>query len=164
MTLEQYAYAAEIAGVIIIIVTLIYLAIQTKQNTLASQASVRQAVLEEDRESIRQMVEFPGLNKRVNLTEEEDTRLQAYLIHFVRARENFWLQYQSGLLDEATWNSYRDPLVPVVFSSKFGREFWARPYISGLLVPGFVESVNEWVDTLDIHDREMMLPPIDTSE
>ena len=40
MTLEGYAYLAEIIGVIIIVVTLIYLSIQTKQNNdfLAAQA------------------------------------------------------------------------------------------------------------------------------
>lgn len=40
MTLEDYAHIAEIIGVIIIVVTLIYLAIQTKQNNdfLAAQA------------------------------------------------------------------------------------------------------------------------------
>ncbi len=44
MTLEQYAYLAEILGVIIVVVTLIYLAIQTKQNTTAVQSSVRQTI------------------------------------------------------------------------------------------------------------------------
>ena len=40
MTLEQYAYLAEIIGVIVIVATLIYLAIQTRQNNqlLAAQA------------------------------------------------------------------------------------------------------------------------------
>ena len=47
MTLEQYAYLAEIIGVIAIVVTLIYLAVQTKQNTAAVQSSVRQAMLSE---------------------------------------------------------------------------------------------------------------------
>ena len=40
MTLEEIASIAEIVGVIMIVVTLVYLAIQTKQNNdfLASQA------------------------------------------------------------------------------------------------------------------------------
>ena len=78
MALEQYAYVAEIVGVIVIAVTLIYLAIQTKQNTAAVRSSVRQAVLEADRESIRMFIEYPSLNKLTNLTAEEETRLVGY--------------------------------------------------------------------------------------
>ncbi len=58
MTLEQYAYVAEIIGVIMVVLTLAYLAIQTKQNTGAIQSSVRQSLLQEDRESLRLLVDF----------------------------------------------------------------------------------------------------------
>ena len=41
MTLEQYAFVAQIAGVIVVVVTLVYLAVQTKQSTDAIKANSR---------------------------------------------------------------------------------------------------------------------------
>ena len=38
MTLEEYAYIAEIAGVILVITSLAYLSIQVRQGTRATQA------------------------------------------------------------------------------------------------------------------------------
>jgi hypothetical protein len=157
MTLEQYAYLAEIIGVIVIVATLMYLAIQTKQNTTAVQASVRQAILEADRESLRMVIEYPALNKRTNLTEEEEIRLKAYLIHFLRTREHHWLQYKNGVLDDVTWSKYRDVLVPVIFSSKFGRAFWASPLGGAQVVPDLVKHINEWIQGLDVQDSDSML-------
>ena len=164
MTLEQYAYIAEIVGVIVIVTTLVYLAIQTKQNTAAVQSSVRQAMLQEDRESLRLVIEFPSLDKRTNLTTEEATRLKAMLIHFIRTRENHWLQYQNGVLDQTTWVSYRGALIPVVFSSKFGRAFWQTDLISASMAPGFLKSINEWVNELDLPDADLMFPQVNITD
>ena len=58
MALEQYTYVAEIIGVIMVVLTLAYLAVPTKQNTAAIQSSVRQSLLQEDRESLRLLVDF----------------------------------------------------------------------------------------------------------
>lgn len=163
MTLEQYAYLAEILGVIIVVVTLIYLAIQTKQNTDAVQSSVRQAMLQEDRESLRMVVENPALNLRSNLTAEQETQVQAFLIHFLRSRENHWLQYKNGVLDEATWISYRNALIPVIFSSAYGRALWANRIIADSLDPRFLDAMNLWVGGLDIEDSDVMLVPIEAN-
>jgi len=163
MTLEQYAYLAEILGVIIVVVTLIYLAIQTKQNTDAVQSSVRQAMLQEDRESLRMVVENPALNRRSNLSGEEETQVQAFLIHFLRARENHWLQYKHGVLDEATWISYRGAMIPVIFSSAYGRALWANRIITDSLDPGFRAAIDRWIQGVDIQDSDVMLVPIETS-
>ena len=163
MTLEQYAYLAEILGTIIVVVTLIYLAIQTKQNTDAVQSSVRQAILQEDRESLRMVIENPALNRRSNLSGEEDAQVQAYMVHFIRARENHWVQYQHGVLDEATWISYRGAMIPVIFSSPYGRTLWASRIITGSINPEFIDAIDRWVAELDIQDSDLMFVPIDAN-
>ncbi|MGD8809227.1 MAG: hypothetical protein PVG24_06460 [Gammaproteobacteria bacterium] len=52
----------QIVGMIAVVVTLVYLAIQTKQNTSATQAAVRQAMLTEDRELLMRHLDFPYLS------------------------------------------------------------------------------------------------------
>ncbi len=47
MTLDQYASIAEIFGLILVIVTLVFLAVQTRQNTQAMRAGTSQAIHEQ---------------------------------------------------------------------------------------------------------------------
>lgn len=148
----KWSAIAEIISSVAILITLLYLAIQTQQNTDAVQASVRQAMLAEDRESLYKIIEFPSLNKRTDLTEIEEVQLFANLIAFIRMRENHWLQYQNGVLDEATWLSYRQPLLNVVFHSAFGRNVWTEQS-EVILDPSFVESINSWVSEIELEDR-----------
>ena len=46
MTLEDIAYLAEIIGLIVIVATLIYLAVQTRQNTDAIRTQSAQSILQ----------------------------------------------------------------------------------------------------------------------
>ena len=117
-------------------------------------------MLQEDRESLRMVIENPTLNKRNNLTAEEETRVQAFLIHFLRTRENHWLQYHNGVLDKVTWVSYRNAPIPVIFSSRYGRALWNSQIIHDALDSGFLESIDEWVRSLDLPDTDVMLVPI----
>lgn len=154
----KWSAIAEIISSIAIIVTLVYLAIQTEQNTAAVQAATRQAMLEQDRESLYKIIEYPFLDKRTDLTPEEATRISAYITAFLRMRENHWLQYQSGVLDEETWASYRRALIPVVFSSEFGRELWrVQTEVRRGFSPGFVDSINRWLEETPIQDAPVQM-------
>jgi hypothetical protein len=159
---NQWSAIAEILGVFAILITLIYVAVQTRQNTAAVQSSVRQAMLDQDRQSLYMAIEYPALNKRTDLTDEETIRLTAYMLAFIRMRENHWIQHQSGLLDEATWVSYRNALLPVIFMSEFGRRVWAmqaqapREDAAGFQGSGFVAAINDWIASIDIEDSDQM--------
>ena len=151
----KWSAVAEILGALAIVVTLGYLAIQTQQNTAAVQASVRQSMLEADRESLYMQVQNPFLMKRSGLDEDEQSQLIAFMTAFMRTRENYWIQYQEGVLDRDTWESYRGALVIVIFSSEFGRRVWEGQTASGLVFDrGFVDSINAWVAGLTIQDHD----------
>jgi len=151
----KWSAIAEILSALAIVVTLGYLAIQTQQNTSAVQASVRQSMLEADRESLYMQVQNPFLFRRSGLDEEQQMQLIGFMTAFMRTRENFWIQYQKGVLDQDTWESYRGALVVVIFSSEFGRRVWERQTASGLIFDrGFVDSINAWVAGLTIQDRD----------
>ena len=151
----KWSAIAEVFSALAIVVTLGYLAIQTQQNTAATQASVRQSMLEADRESLYMQVQNPFLTKRSGLDDEEQLQLIAFMTAFMRTRENFWIQYQKGVLDQDTWESYRGALVVVIFSSEFGRRVWEKQTASGLTFDrGFVDSINAWVAGLTIQDQD----------
>jgi hypothetical protein len=98
-------------------------------------------MLEADRESLYMQVQNPFQFRRSGLNEEEQLRLIGFMTAFMRTRENFWIQYQKGVLDQDTWESYRGALGIVIFSSEFGRRVWEQQTASGLIFDrGFVDS------------------------
>lgn len=146
MKLEKLSAIAELVSSVAIVVTLVYLAIQTQQNTLAIQATVRQAMLTDDREMLFQQIAHPHLvgNRAggADLSDEQLVELASYLVASVRVRENQWLQYQNGVIDERTWLTYRAAL-RAVFDTEFVRAWWRNRSGRGEFDAGFVAMVDD---------------------
>jgi hypothetical protein len=123
MTLEHWAYAAQIIGVIAVIASLAYVAMQVRQNTVTQIAASRQAILAADLELLSWALDYPedatGLGDSI-----EDVRTTAFLVAYVRIREFMWYQYEHGILDRRTWESYLAP-TSAVFQSDLARRLWA---------------------------------------
>jgi hypothetical protein len=128
MTLEQIAYLAEIIGVIIVVVTLIYLSVQVRQGAELLRSESRQAQITNDLDGVYKFVEHPELGRLFCQVETpsfvEKTKLNFWIIGQMRAREHEWLQYRSGALDEETWISYRD-VIYFLLGTERARELWA---------------------------------------
>ena len=65
MTLEQYAYLAEIVGVIIVVVTLLYLALQVRQGAHLMVSGSRQALMNNDRHVLLAYLDHIDLFERM---------------------------------------------------------------------------------------------------
>ena len=128
MTLEQGAHLAEIVGVIVVVVTLIYLSVQVRQGTELLRSESRQAQVTNDQDGVYKFVEHPELGRLFSQVETpsftEKTKLNFWLIGQMRAREHEWLQYKDGILDETTWLTYRN-ILPLILASKRQRT-WFR--------------------------------------
>ena len=146
MNLTKLSAVAEIISSVAIVLTLVYLAVQTQQNTLAIQASVRQDMLDSDRSLLFLQAENPEITVAretdSDLTDEDAVRLGSYLVAVVRVRENQWLQYQNGVIDERTWLTYRSPIL-AVFSNERTRMWWRNRTANGEFDQGFVDMVNQ---------------------
>ncbi len=149
MKLEKLSALAELVSAIAIVVTLGYLAIQTQQNTAAIQASVRQAMLANDVELIRQQLDYPelvtGRAGDADLSNEDLVRLTANLLAVVRSRENQWLQYQNGVIDERSWRTYQ-MAIPAKLSTDFMRSWWRNRTAREEFDEGFVATVDKLLD------------------
>jgi hypothetical protein len=148
MKLEKISAVAELVSAIAIVVTLGYLALEMGQNTRSVQASVRQAMLAEDRELVFKQMEYPFVSPYLygtrELTDEEKIQLSAWLIVFLRGRENHWLQFQSGVIDQTTWEAYRAPLRTVLLKEP-AKSFWRIRSKRNEYAAGFVVYVNDFL-------------------
>ncbi len=127
MTLEQYAYLAEIIGVIVVVVTLVYLSVQVRQGAALLQSESRQAQVANDQNGVYRFVEHPELGRLFSQKEtpgfEEKVKLQFWIVGQMRAREHEWLQHRSGAMDEETWLSYRD-VIYFLLGTERARALW----------------------------------------
>ena len=153
MTLEQYAYLAEIVGVIVVVVTLIYLSVQVQQGKELLRSESRQAQVANDQNGVFKFVEHPELGSLFSQTEtpsfEEKVRLQFWIIGEMRAREHEWLQHRSGAMDEETWMSYRD-VIYFLLGTERARALWemCAPFFN----PDFSEMVDRMINDVPCID------------
>ena len=122
----KWSSIAEIISSIAILITLVYLAIQTQQNTEATIASTRHAVIETDLNIIQFLVNNPSIDLsfgKQELSPVEKSQLENFLIAMARTREHQWLQYKNNLLDEQTLEAYLTGLT-INISYPITRKWW----------------------------------------
>jgi uncharacterized MnhB-related membrane protein len=117
----------EFVGAIVILATLIYLAMQVRQNTNALHAQSGQAVLSSAQAGLFAMMENPDVHlsivKTDSLTPKEHVKLHFWLASFMRLREFAWLQYQNGIIDDVQWSTEL-VIIRSVLSSHRLRDWW----------------------------------------
>jgi len=141
MSLDTVALIAQLISSIVIVLTLLYLAKQTRQTNVALLANSRQTTMTTDVDFLLRMMAYPEVNWQPHegdVQEMPADRVAASraTVAFIRIREFAWFQYQSGILDEAAWRSIMAPTSRVL-SSEIGGETWDT--FRSELDPGFVE-------------------------
>lgn len=127
--MEYVANIAEILGAIVVVITLIYLTIQLRQNNKLLRSASRRAMLESEKTSLNQALEFQELLRKLNQSEKLSEKEQFQLsIIFITDMENRYFefrQYKNGLLSEQEW---RGRLVIAVENHgiKRGRRWWIK--------------------------------------
>ncbi len=116
MKLERIAVVAEIVGSLAVVVTLGYLAVQTRQTNNALLASSRQATMAADVATLAALIQTPraftNLHKPfAQMSLEEQEQVGNVVAALIRVREYAWFQYKNGVMDEAALHSYMAPMV-----------------------------------------------------
>ena len=147
MNMQDLVTGISAASGVASLATLVYLAIQIRQNNLLMRAGARQAQVATDQEHICKFIEYPDIAASFAspdpITDEARIRLNFWIVASLRAREYEWLQYTHGALDEKTWASYRQ-LIPFVLGTERSRKYWAL--CSAFFSPDFARIVNEMID------------------
>ncbi len=136
---------AEILSSVAILITLVYLVVEIQQNSEATQAETRQAILDSDQQFLEFLVASPELNLlqyKADLSDEERIRLSYVLLTFVRMRESNWVQYENGTLDDVTWQAHRLLLISQL-SAPQSRAWWQNFGVERIFDSEFISLVDE---------------------
>jgi hypothetical protein len=150
MTLSDLASIAEIVGGIAVIVSLVYLAIQVRQNT----ASVRNSTLQSNTalwSSLLSSLAQPGAVEAyvAGMTGKEDIKPIHYTQFFLLCRglfiafENQYYQYRQGALDRETYRGYERSISQQLLAFPGFRAWWQQS--RAVFSPAFVSHVDEMI-------------------
>ena len=156
MNISYMADISEIIGSMAVVITLIFLVLQMRENTRAIMASTRQSARDADSQAILSAIENPAAIlawTKQDVTDEEIIKYIFWLTLFCRNRENDWFQYKRGVMDEATWERYKSSIT-VTFLSEKNRHWWQN---FGRLVfnPEYVAQVDDLLKTTPIHKESV---------
>ena len=145
MNWDAISAVSQIVGVIVVVVTLIYLAAQVRQGNIFAKLQARQRMIEQTESELYAQMADPSITysniRDGDLSEDEQARLSLFLINFLRQREWEWFLFQEGVIDSSAFRAYRE-VVAIHLSTPRGRKWWKR-LGHRAFDPGFVEQVEE---------------------
>ena len=111
MTLEQLGNIGELVGGIAVVASLLYVAVQLRQNTSITKSYARQSIAARASEfqlAVAQNDEILAvvtkLFRHEELSPNEEVRLHFFLGCLFRATEEAFLQHREGFLEDEYWN------------------------------------------------------------
>ena len=112
MNLDQLGNLGEFVSGVAVVASLIYVAIQIRQNTRATQAATLQEVSRDMREQFSPKPVVHEASRKISggekLTFEERWAWNQYTMNTFRMYENQWFQYQRGALDAQLFRGYQN--------------------------------------------------------
>jgi hypothetical protein len=142
---ETGAAIAEIVAATAVIASLIYLAIQIRQNNELLRSGSRQALVTNDVSSLAANFQnadvFAKYVAESEMSAEDQLRMSFMFALDLRNREFEYFQYTNGLLDEETWLAYRHVIL-INHSTDLGRKWWDE-IGRGIVDPAFGKLVDE---------------------
>jgi hypothetical protein len=145
MNWDAISAVSQIVGVIVVVITLIYLAAQVRQGNVFAKLQARQRMIEQAESELYAQMADPSIThsnvKEGILSEDEQARLSLFLINFLRQREWEWFLHQEGVIDSSAYRAYRE-VIPIHLGTPRGRRWWKR-LGHRAFDPGFVEQVNQ---------------------
>jgi hypothetical protein len=146
MSLEDLGNIGEFVAAVGVIISLIYLAVQIRQNTRSLRAGAFQQYRQQSAELSRLLAEpdmasvyRTGLDSPDQLTEEERTRFEAMMVFAFNSNENFFLLRKMGLLDDTLWAGGRTAYLRWLLRHDGAEKWWMRN--REMMSPAFREYV-----------------------
>jgi len=131
MDIQTLGNLGEFIGSIAVLVTLGYLAIQTRQTvTIAKQTSLSD-ILERRQELMNQLMDRDFIEvwgkgcARLQLDALDAQRFTSFAISFLSHVQDVYIQYKAGLIDEKVWEAERR-LMAVSFNQPGFLDWWAH--------------------------------------
>jgi len=133
---EAISTISEVIGAIAVVVSLIYLAVQVKQNTKLMRATAKQSLTEASQGMIYKMSEHPDLwVKLMSGTDpsspEEDAQMSLLMRAMYRGFESQCYQHEAGLIEEPEWQALSNSIIQLTAMPGINR-YWQqlKPHMS----------------------------------
>jgi len=149
MSLEQLAYLAQIAGTIGVIVTLIFVGLQIRQNTGALQRNEHNSTMQEWT-SIRMAIAgnrdiaelmTSGLQGERELDAADQLRMEQMLAEYAWAAFHIWDRTQRGVFRKGTFDLTGGALLCQMVGTPRGAAWWRAARNAGF-IPVYVAAVD----------------------
>ena len=154
MSFEQLSYLAQIVASVGVIASLIFVALQIKQNTSAlertehnstmAQWTVIRMAIAKNRDMAELMT--AGLHGKSAIDAADQLRLEQMLAEHLWASFHIWDRTQRGVFPKGTFEATAGPLLCDVLSTARGGTWWRRAKHTGF-IPGFVTDVDALLAT-----------------
>jgi hypothetical protein len=133
MNWDAIGAIGEIVGASAVVVSLIYLAIQIKNQNAESRAATVQQVLESNAVAISQLQDpdlaeiwIAGVEGFDSLSDVQRLRFVIYLTSALRSWENAYFQWRNGRLEDDTWHTLIAVIKDVKSTTAFSKFFEMR--------------------------------------
>ena len=155
---------AEVIGTVAVVVSLIYVGVQVRQNTRTTKLATGQNLSRDMRDAIEPLYADSEFSKAYlnaqkdveHLTGAERFRCYVFTQCYLRAMENAFYQYQNGVVDEYVWQAY---LANMKFSKNTAitSAFWRdRQHV-------FATEFRDFFDSLSADDPGVSVAPYSDS-
>jgi hypothetical protein len=146
MDWEAAGAIGEIVGALAVVISVLYLAFQIRQNTQTVQGATIQGITETAQRENRWSSDLAGVFVKAIESPDSMSSLEAFqmgewLTAAMMARQNEYLQYQRGLLDQEMWDASIG-VVRSIMSIDFARIWW-QSWDTSVYNPAFVSVVDE---------------------
>jgi len=129
--LEALGNIGSFVGGVAVVVSLVYVGVQIRQNTRATRLAAMQSamlaaqnifVLPVHDRALARVVRV-GLTVPDDLDEDEFQQFRYYLLNMLRVLEDMYVQHKAGVIDDETWGA-RVRSLRTIFSMPGGRRVW----------------------------------------
>jgi len=147
MSLSDLANIGQVIGAIAVVISLIYVALQIRQNTSAIRSATAQSVHEHfanwyqsfARDASLAEVGVKGLKDYSSLSEMEKARFVSTFMAFLSYGQNAFLKWRQGLLAPSLWLGWEQVLMNLL-GAPGGKSLWKeRHYLFGEEFRRYVE-------------------------
>ena len=150
MNIQDLGAIGDLVGGAAVVVTLLYLAIQIKQNTKINASIIRQNFYDSTQQQILHAVESPGFNELINrgwttdesLTGAERTQIWRHMQGVLIGYQGAFEQYKSGALPKEDWAVARVILRSFwLMDGRAKNDAWEQMSQGGLFTKDFLEEI-----------------------
>ena len=155
MNWDAIGATGEIIGALVVFLTLVYLALQIRQNTHATRAASHHAVTDALNQLNLALAEneevasiwVSGMNDRSSLTEIRRERYDALLRAYMHACDTMYYQAQVGAGDNGLWKA-EERYLALILNSPGGKDWFEENSFS--ISPSFKNTLLEIIQQYEI--------------